>query len=238
MRVTSSFGSRKGVSGMLRSKWLFLGIVAVLPVGPVHAQTPYRVKDLNPAVRPGVVSDPRFLTAVGDVLFFAATDETNGSELWRSDGTSAGTRLVKDIVQGPVSSNLGPLTSAGGFLFFAAQDRHQLWRSDGPAAGTVRLGSFSLVRDVIDVGGTVFFSADGKLWKSDGTPAGTVMVKDLGFSETPRSLTRVGDRLFFAAGDGSNGFKLWTSDGTEAGTVLVKDVYPTGLIDVEGTLFF
>ena len=40
---------------------------------------------------------PENLTAVGDTLFFTASDDAHGEELWRSDGTRAGTVLVKDI---------------------------------------------------------------------------------------------------------------------------------------------
>ena len=45
-----------------------------------------------------------FLTAVGDTLYFRANDSTNGEELWKSDGTSAGTVMVKDINSGTSSS--------------------------------------------------------------------------------------------------------------------------------------
>jgi len=34
---------------------------------------------------------------LGGVLIFAATDPAHGTELWRSDGTAAGTALIKDI---------------------------------------------------------------------------------------------------------------------------------------------
>ncbi len=48
----------------------------------------------------GDTSVPQFLTDVGGTLFFGADDGTNGIELWKSDGTAAGTVLVKDINPG------------------------------------------------------------------------------------------------------------------------------------------
>jgi ELWxxDGT repeat protein len=61
-----------------------------------------------------------------------------------------------------------------------------------------------------------------ELWKSDGTTAGTQLVKDIEpgrYGSDPRTLTAVGDVLFFSRGD-----ELWKSDGSEAGTILVKDI--------------
>ena len=49
-------------------------------------------------------SYPDYLTAVGTTLYFRATDGTNGYELWKSDGTAAGTVMVKDIYSGSASS--------------------------------------------------------------------------------------------------------------------------------------
>ena len=46
------------------------------------------------------VPTPHILTAVGDTLYFWADDGVNGDELWKSDGTEAGTVLVKDINPG------------------------------------------------------------------------------------------------------------------------------------------
>jgi ELWxxDGT repeat protein len=55
---------------------------------------PFLVKDINPGA---FNSYPQSLTVVGNTLFFTAYDGVNGFELWKSDGTAAGTVLVKDI---------------------------------------------------------------------------------------------------------------------------------------------
>jgi ELWxxDGT repeat protein len=210
----------------------------------------------------------------GDTLFFTATDGVHGRELWKSDGTRAGTVLVKNIRPDTdiynYSSYPSGLTGVGRTLFFSADDGshgRELWKSDGTRAGTVLVKDINPGPDsagyygpteLTDVRGTLFFSADDgvhgrELWKSDGTEAGTAMVIDLPedyyYRSDPTDLTAVGRRLFFIvdrrAGHGGQGANaLWKSDGTESGTVLIKDfftysyAYPAGLTDVGGTVFF
>ena len=75
----------------------------------------------------------------GGTLYFWANDGVSGYELWKSDGTEAGTVRVKDINAGarPVRSRL-PLTNVGGTLYFSADDGTsgcELWKSDGTEAG-------------------------------------------------------------------------------------------------------
>src|SRR4029078_3756905 len=88
------------------------------------------------------------LTGVGRRLFFTAQDGTHGEELWTSDGTRAGTVLVKDINRDTASDDRSapsPLTGVGARFFFAADDGthgRELWTSDGTRAGTV------LVKDI------------------------------------------------------------------------------------------
>ncbi len=43
---------------------------------------------------------PELLDERERTLYFRADDGSNGSELWKSDGTSAGTVLVRDIYPG------------------------------------------------------------------------------------------------------------------------------------------
>ncbi|MEO0687491.1 MAG: ELWxxDGT repeat protein, partial [Cyanobacteria bacterium J06649_11] len=189
------------------------------------------------------------LKAVGNTLFF--TDNINqleegtlDTELWKSDGTDAGTVLVKDINPND-SSNPDLLADVGGTLFFSAEDGtsgRELWKSDGTEAGTVLIkdinpGSSSSISPTpftpptsnsgnkfADVSGTFYFIADdgtngNELWKSDGTNSGTILVKDIisgsGGSD-PSNLTNVNGTLFFTVNDGSNGTELWKSDGTES----------------------
>jgi ELWxxDGT repeat protein len=101
--------------------------------------------------------------------------------LWQSDGTSAGTTLVKDIRSGNSGSAPRYLTNVNGKLFFTAIDGvsgFELWKSDGTSAGT------TLVKDIRSGGNTS--------------------------SSSPGSLTNVNGTLFISATDGTNGYELWS----------------------------
>ena len=180
---------------------------------------PFLVKDIYPEAlgRIPFSSSPNFLTNFNGTLFFSAIDRTTGDELWKSDGTEAGTVQIKEINPGVGDSLPSILTVVNDTLFFTANDDangFELWKSDGTEAGTVL---------VIDI------------WPG--------MFGPIPASSAPANLTDVSGTLFFQCNDGSHGDELWKSDGTEAGTVLVKDIdpgasgsFPSNLTDVDLSL--
>jgi ELWxxDGT repeat protein len=218
-------------------------------LGPALLAQPVLVKDILAGSQG---ADPAHLTHVNGTLFFTTTTAATGDELWKSDGTAAGTVRVKDIAPGSARSFPAQLTNVAGTLFLVAADGTggaDLWKSDGTGPGTVKVrriysgapaGEGLPDFELTGANGTLFFRGDNgtggvELWKSDGTPAGTVLVRDIfpgAGSSFPGELTEANGTLFFRADDGTRGRSLWKSDGTRAGTVLVKAVFP----DYEGSL--
>jgi ELWxxDGT repeat protein len=83
-------------------------------------------------------SNPAWLVSLHSDLFFAAEDGTSDIELWRSDGTPAGTRRVKNI-NSEHSSFPSELTRFKQRVYFSAVTSgrgRELWRTDGARAGT------------------------------------------------------------------------------------------------------
>ncbi len=138
--------------------------------GTVAATVPLKSFTLDSTLEtpPPFFPQPEF-TALGGSLFFVAQEPEHGGELWKTDGTAAGTVLVADINPGPASAQISGLTAAGGHLFFAADDGEhgiELWTSDGTAAGTRSLSDLaagplsSSPRELTAIGGLLYFSAD------------------------------------------------------------------------------
>src|SRR4051794_15760626 len=86
--------------------------------------------------------------------------------------------------------------------------------------------------DLLLIGGRILQGVGGhgvELWRSDGTTAATTLVADIQGGDRgsyPSGLVKIGDTVYFQAGDAVHGRELWKSDGTPAGTVLVKDIQP------------
>jgi len=163
------------------------------------------------------------------MLYFSGqVYEEGGSELWRSDGTAAGTYRLKEIRPGPGGSEPQNLVAVGSELFFVADDGvhgREVWKTDGTESGTVMVsdiepGRFSSVpTNLREVDGVVLFSAgldaEGlELWRTDGTVAGTYLVQDLlpgPQYSTPGGFVTVGSRVFFTAVDDLAGREPWVA---------------------------
>ncbi|HHI69116.1 MAG TPA: hypothetical protein ENJ97_07335, partial [Planctomycetes bacterium] len=182
----------------------------------------------------------------GKNLYFCVSFGYPGRpEIWRTDGTPAGTGLVTRRGVLPSSSWTDP-TPAGNLVFFGGGGPalgEELWVTDGTDKGT------RLVKDIApgmssssplyitSLGrGRVAFSArtprEGREpWVSDGTAAGTYILRDIypgvkGANSSPQFMTDFYGRCFFSAQEPAHGRELWASDGTPGGTALFKDVTP------------
>ncbi len=198
-------------------------------------------------------------------LLLALNTAESGQELWKSDGTVAGTVLVKDINLGTDNANPGPFLkrlSDGVHLFFASQDGERgLWKTSGTEESTVKVkdiaASYGSAINLTLVGDDVYFTTKTvdtfRLWKSDGTEGGTVIVKELPILGGDRSgyLHTVNGKLLFNydhphTASNPRGEEAWVSDGTALGTVELKDIWPGGgesdfmkgsVIEFEGNLY-
>jgi ELWxxDGT repeat protein len=190
---------------------------------------------------------PTEFTEMDGLAYFLLKDETYGVALWRSNGTSQGTTLVKDITE--ITSNLN-ITNVDGMLYISGAVSGgvgDLWESDGTAAGTVLLKSglsFAstdrfkpLALDGILYFGITDITIDStELWKSDGTAIGTVKVTDLGIS-LGKMVVMNGIMYFPSPTNAPNEPGYWQSDGTALGTTLtlMEDLFPS-MVDAGTTL--
>ena len=151
------------------------------------------VRDVRSGSASSISADVRIhkLVPHGDLLYFAADSDGNERpEIWITDGTEAGTRVVHDPRGGAVGAF--PLDVADGWLYFSSPgpeaQGNELWRTDGTVENTTFVADLTLGQ-----ASTVFF------------PHGEF---------TP---LREGQFLFPAV-TRREGTELWVTNGTQAGT--------------------
>ncbi len=235
-------------------------LLDLLTVGGAEAQAlpPHRLADLVAGPDASGSSDPGGWIEAGDRTFFIADQHGIGPEVWVTDGTAGGTRLLADTSPGASTARPVPLGVAGNRLLwwtsasegasfqFSAGD---LWVSDGTPEGTVRLlpddvvvpdvhfspGSFGLSGSVLRFVGC---GPDGcALWRSDGTATGTREIHSLPGERGATEVAYAGGQTF-ATVDGD----LWSFDHGGEATLLIEGGHsfdpPQGLTVVGTTLFF
>ena len=195
------------------------------------------------------------------LVFFDGYDAINGVELWVSDGSAEGTRMVKNICTGfeyedvPCGSSPNLFTAMGNYVYFVAytiESGQELWRTDGTEEGT------QMVKDIFPGGGgglnptshtmavynnELYFAAKQsieqgiELWKTDGTEEGTVLVADL-YSDSKKSSIpsyfALHNNLLYFVTTNTQSNKIYSTNGTAAGTQLVFDINPNGSGYIDG----
>lgn len=196
----------------------------------------------------------RLLDSTSNYLFFTASTAATGREIFRTDGTRAGTGLVKDVNPGSAHGHIGSYEILNNELFFGGNDGvhgKELWKTDGTAAKTVLVQDVNLgIGDGFEgnmgrVGSEIFFGGnDGlhgtELWKTDGTSSGTLMVKDInpGADHGFGAVHHVTGNHFFFRNFGSSEPELWVSDGTQSGTIFLKEGDFRTMTNTNGKTFF
>lgn len=215
----------------------------------LQAQTAALVLDIIPGSVGGYLPSGEIFVAHDSIYFFSANDGVHGIELWRSNGTPAGTWMVKDIQPGATGSNPIRFTVLNNNIVFWANDGthgDEPWISDGTETGTkllkdINAGPANSIRrdydaqdfDRLVLNNVLYFAADNgaqfsQLWKSDGTETGTLFTQNVCPDCTANSgytgyFTAIQDNLYFVGGNA-----LWRSNGSPFNTVVAFDLTAPG----------
>lgn len=259
---TAFFGTSKGSQRhAFTPRWTLAALLALLSAGSLGFHASMGAAAETDWIQAVELADPHPTTwdlydygvmeyeqldavVFGSKLVFSARSDVYGTELWITDGTPAGTELLKDIADGTNSSSPSSFVVFGDIVLFRANDgTHgmELWVTDGTSDGTQLLrdinpGGDSYPQQFTAFGNQLLFTADDgssgtELWVTDGTQAGTQLLKDVRPGSTYGGisyLTPFGDVVLFRANDGTHGSEVWVTDGTTGGTQLLKDVRPGG----------
>ncbi len=234
MKIQSNtFDGKTYFYGFLEDDW-------TLFVSPGNGATARPLAKLNPNT--GSVG---YFGSLGGVEYFNGSDPEYGCNVWRTDGTAAGTYRLNDFIP---DSNTGKcpesFTAMGNRLYFAAYDSggtRELWQTDGTEAGTVKFAAATgatvgtSVWYLMVAGGKLYFRAwdaigKSELWQTDGTSSGTrrLTLINAGNDALVSNLIEVGENLFFSATSDATGKELWKIPLTGANpqATLIKDIVP------------
>jgi len=183
------------------------------------------------------ISDQSNFINYKGLIYFEASTDGFGREIWHTDGTQANTSILKDIFPGNnngVINSLQPSSVLNGTLYFIASDgtsKGEIWKTDGTSDGTVAVTDFldGRTTKLTSAGDRLFFLVQKndtlQVWMSNGTKEGTILVKDsLPIWNTPTFQGKCNDVFIFTfQPHGTNNSKVWRSDGTANGTFPITD---------------
>jgi ELWxxDGT repeat protein len=233
---------------MRRSTRNFPLVILALCLAPCLECQAAIVKDINtlgprnpssdptPAVKFGVnIKKNGKFVSVGKWTYFLASTADTGTELWRTDGTTAGTVRVTDLRPGPLNSSIRDVEPFGNKLFFVSYTPAtgaEPFIHDPVAFTTVPLdivagtGSSQPQNPVGFAGGVCFQASQNSvysLWFSDGTPTGTMKLPVPTTLRGMEPFAVFKGELYFRGRD-SAGSEPWKTDGTATGTKRLADL--------------
>ncbi|RFS17027.1 3-coathanger stack domain-containing protein [Emticicia sp. C21] len=206
--------------------------------------------ELTPQDKPGFIFR-KLLGQTSRLVYFLAYDDIHGHEIWRSDGTVAGTFMLKDIRTEKASSSPGNLIALDDKVYFLARNEKtgtELWKVDTKTLAASLHKEFT-TDTTQNFNGMAAYNNKGLiltesryLWqiKSFGVSIDRQNVRTGSY---PANFTPSTNRIFFTMEDGQ-GIELWSSYmGTVSSKVktISTDVggsKPILLTDVNGTVFF
>ena len=196
------------------------------------------VKDIYEGSKGSMWNETNFTTfyEINDKLYFLADDGVHGRELWVSDGTSDGTKLVWDVLPGASSSLVSNVVWFNNAIYFRAWIGYStaLLKIDETHSKIEKIKDLNDIRNiqvvnnklliVAETSGTTYGPHD--LWSSDGTAEGTIHLKTFGdkIDSSIQYMTTLKDELYFVAKNPESFFKaIYKTDGTLEGTQLLYD---------------
>lgn len=216
------------------------------------------VFDLNRGTTP-LGSNPGQFVSLGSLVLFVADDGIHGRELWQSDGTAAGTRMVIDLLPGPKGASFR-FKKNGDILYFSATEinsRTSIFYRLLPGQGNLpeKLAGFEnhQIYDFEMLSNRWMFivstesNNDFELWTIDGSPhrIGNMTIGPIYGGNEKSLLTTFNNLIFFPGQDQTHGQEIWCSDGTDSGTHMVRDINPgqqsstpIGMIRFAGSVVF
>ena len=177
-------------------------------------------------------------------VFFNANDGIKGDEIWVTDGTTAGTKMLVETQPGKTErGDLKRYYPFNNTLLFQVSstpfdqvNKYNLYKTDGTPANTSKIMTFNSEWDCfipkIEWNGALIFAAKdwangSQLWKTDGTSTGTqriLITNPVQFNEQSllfSSFYSIEDKFYFVA-DNGNKMQLWKSKGTSTSTDTVS----------------
>lgn len=183
------------------------------------------------------------IASSASLAYFLATEAATGLELWRTDGTMAGTFRLSDFAVGTAdsfSSNATGFIDFGTGEFMSVADKWPmapaLVRSSGTVASTGPVVNFTVTENG---SGAASYAVAG-LTRIIAVPIGTrteLRELILGAPFLQRTFRRssgnelvfgptVGQQVYLVADDAATGRELWVSSQATSSTTLVADVNP------------